>query len=227
MDVTAARTLPSLYLYLDCAWLVIFAGVLLWRKKHLACLVGLAGGILYFLVDYGIFYLALHTRVVTGANTLWFLLWLSMSYGFTNMAWAWLFLDRDGHGVEWSVLTISGWLGVAFLAASYGSAFPLIHIQRGTGSYHGAMALILAAGYLVLILRNLRGRRPRVNLLWLAAIGVGVQASWELVLLVSGIRPQGIMPLIVNSLLETNLGMPYLFLIHESANRVPARVGRG
>jgi hypothetical protein len=219
MEVTAVRTLPMLYIWLDCAWLIVFAAVLLWRRRFQACLVGLAGGILYFIVDYGIFYLALHTRVVTGANPFWFLLWLSMSYGFTNMAWAWLLLDRDGHGTEWSLMTIAGWLGVAFLASSLGAGFPTIHIQRGTSSYHGAMALIMAVGYLVLILRNLRARKTRVNLLLLVAIGVGIQASWELVLLLSGIRPLGAMPLIVNSLLETNMGMPYLFLIHEALNR--------
>jgi len=205
MDVTAARSLSTLYIYLDCTWLVIYAAILLWRRKYRVCLVGLVGGILYFLVDYGIFFLALHARVVTGANPFWFLLWLSMSYGFTNMAWAWLLLDKDGHGVEWSVLTISGWLGVAFLAGSYGSGFPMIHIQRGTQTYHGAMALILTVGYLILILRNLSAHKTQVNLLRLLAIGIGVQASWELVLLLAGIRPPAVRPLIVNSLLETNL----------------------
>ena len=40
----------------------------------------LAGGLLYFLVDYGIFYLALGTRQVVGADPFAFLLWLSVSY---------------------------------------------------------------------------------------------------------------------------------------------------
>lgn len=50
-------------------------------KKYLALLFGLGGGLLYFLVDYGGFYLLLHTRTVEGADPFWFLLWLSMSYG--------------------------------------------------------------------------------------------------------------------------------------------------
>jgi hypothetical protein len=216
MDVVAARTLPTLYIWLDCAWLALYASILLWRRKLVPALVGLAGGVLYFAVDYGVFHLALHTRVVTGANPLWFLLWLSMSYGFTNMAWAWLLLDRDGRGIEWSVLTVSGWVAVGLLSASYGRAFPVVSIQRGTSSYHGAMALILAAGYVILIVRNLSGTRPRADLLRLIAIGVGIQLAWEAALLLSGIRPAGLAPLVVNSLIETNLGMPYLFLIHEA-----------
>lgn len=223
MDITAARAFPSLYVWMDCAWLAILAVILAWRRKHLVLLVGLLGGILYFLVDYGIFFLALRTRVVTGADPLLLLLWLSMSYGFTNMAWAWLLLDRDGCGVEWSLLVVCGWLGVGFLSASFGSKFPVIRIQRGTGSYHGVMALILAVGYVALIVRNLAGRLPRVNLPRLLAIGIGIQASWELVLLLTGIRPPSLVPLAVNSLLETNLGMPYLFLIHEAVGKARAR----
>ncbi|WP_304224955.1 hypothetical protein [Gracilinema caldarium] len=63
-----------------------------------------------------------------------------MSYGFTNFAWIWLLLDRDGHGVEWS-------------------------------------------------------------------------------LLISGIRPPLWQPLVINSLIETNLGMPYIYLIHKQVTK--------
>ena len=219
MDVTAARTFPTLFVWMDCAWLAVLAAILLWRKKHLAVLVGLLGGVLYFLVDYGVFFLALRTREVTGADPFLLLLWLSVSYGFTNMAWAWLLLDRDGRGVEWSLLVICGWLAIAFMSATFGAGFPVIRIQRGTGAYHGVMALILAAGYGALIVRNLAVPGPRVDLLRLLAIGVGIQAAWELVLLLSGIRPPSLVPFVVNSLLETNLGMPYLFLIHEALRR--------
>jgi hypothetical protein len=82
------------------------------------------------------------------------------------------------------------------------------------------MALILAVGYIILIIQNFRAAPgDRVNLLKLMAIGIGVQFSWELVLLLSGIRPIGIMPLIVDSLIETNMGMPYLYLIHKVLSR--------
>lgn len=113
-------------------------------------------------------------------------------------------------------------MAVAFLSQALGGGFPPIAIRRGTTSYHGVMALVLLAGYLALIVRNLRsGRGPgeRANLLRLLAIGIGVQFAWEAVLLLAGIRPPGLRPLIVDSLLETNLGMPYFYLIHRAANR--------
>jgi len=57
------------------------------------------------------------------------------------------------------------------------------------------------------------------DLVRLLAIGVGVQLAWEAVLLLSGIRPAGWRALVVNSLVETNLGLPYLYLIHRALAR--------
>lgn len=217
--MAVARTFSMLYVYLDLVWLLLFALILVARKRYLALIVGLAGGVLYFIVDYGVFYLALGTRTISGANPFWLLLWLSMSYGLTNMAWIWLLLDRDGNAVEWSALPIIGWIAVALLSQSFGAGLSPITIGRGTTDYHGVMALLLCIGYLYLIWRNLASPPShKVGILRLLAIGLGVQFSWELVLLLAGIRPAGIMPLLVNSLIETNLGMPYLYLIHRAVS---------
>lgn len=215
MDFIVARTFNSLYIALDIVWLLIYAGLLLYFKKQTAVIVGLVMGILYFFVDYGIFYRLLNTRRIEGADPFWFLSWLSMSYGFTNFAWIWLLLDQDGHAVEWSLLPILGWLTVGQLSQSYGAGFPEISISRGTGSYHGAMTLILLAGYLFIIINKLKGTE-KVNILWLLAIGVSVQFAWEASLLINGIRPPMWQPIVINSLIETNLGMPYIYYIHKN-----------
>ena len=97
-----------------------------------------------------------------------------------------------------------------------------IIIERTTGEYHGYMALILLIGYLTLIIFNMRQkeREKRVDIPWLLAIGILVQFGWEAGLLIGGIRSAGfatlaekLRPLIVNSLLETNLGMPYIYAV--------------
>ena len=214
MNFTVSRTFSSLYITLDLIWLFILIGILLYFRKRMAVIVGLLAGGLYFLVDYGIFFRFLGTRVVEGADPLWFLLWLSMSYGFTNFSWIWLLLDRDGHGVEWSLLPILGWVTIGQLSHNFGTGFPEIAISRGTGGYHGVMALILCVGYLIVIVHNLRGKEP-VNLLWMLAIGIGVQFAWEASLILSGIRPSLWEPILVNSLIETNLGLPYIYFIHK------------
>ena len=220
MEITAAREFNTLYIYLDILWLIVFAAILIWRKKYLAIYAGIAGSIIYFIADYGIFLLLLKTRVITGADPFWFLLWLSISYGFTNFAWIWLLLDRDKNTVEWSVLVISAWIAVAMLSVSFGSAFQVVTSSRGTASYHGILALILVVGYAYLVIHNLRAKPgDRVNILRLLAIGIGVQFSWEAILLISGIRPIAFMPLVVNSLVETNIAMPYLYAVHRLVSK--------
>lgn len=217
MDYLVARELNGLYIFLDCLFL-LFIGYLLFRKKkHSALLFGIAGAIIYFIVDYGVFYLWLRTRIVVGADPLWFLLWLSTSYGFTNFVWIWLFLDREERIIEWSCLIVIGWFAVALLGQTFGGSFATIQIQRGTSGYHGFMALMLLAGYGYVIVRNLfASKADRIPIEKLLFVGILVQFSWEAVLLISGIRPQGIQPLVVNSLLETNLGLPYLYFIHRA-----------
>ncbi len=211
MDFTVARVFSALYILLDILWLFVLASLLLYHKRRLAVIVGVLAGFVYFLVDYGIFFRLLGTRQVNGADPFWFLLWLSMSYGFTNFVWIWLLLDKDPHAVEWSLLPILGWVTIGQLSQNFGAGFPEISISR-----HGAMAFILCAGYVFLIFRKLNGKE-KVNLLWLMAIGIGVQFAWEASLLISGIRPPLWQPIVVNSLIETNLGMPYIYYIHKSS----------
>jgi len=218
MDFSVSRTFSSFYILLDITWLLIYLFLLLYFKRHLAVIIGLLAGLVYFVVDFGIFYKLLGTRQISGADPFWFLLWLSMSYGFTNFAWIWLLLDQDGHAVEWSLLPILGWVTVGQLSHNFGSGFPEITISRGTGSYHGVMALILCVGYLYVIYRNLK-QKEKINLLWLMAIGIGVQFSWEASLLINGIRPPLWQPIVINSLIETNLGMPYTYFIHQFVSK--------
>ena len=100
-------------------------------------------------------------------------------------------------------------------------------------SYHGVMALILFVGYAIVCIYNMRvkEKQMQINLLWLLATGIGVQFGWEAALLLCGIRPAGIAPLIVNSLIETNLGIPYIYFIQKGLYRVwdedLSRVPRG
>lgn len=211
-----------LYIYIDIGFLIIFLGLLLWKKKYQAVIVGLLGGLLYFAVDYGIFYAWCHTRVVTGADTGWFLLWLSMSYGFTNFVWIWLWLDHDKNLLEWSLLIPLGWLTNGLISKSCGDPTGVITITRGTGQYHYVMAIFLVVGYGYLIIHNLRhtnDKEKRYPILWILAIGILVQFAWEAILAITGIRNQSWQTLIVNSLLETNMGLPYLFMIHLAINK--------
>lgn len=223
MELTALRQFEPLYIWLDICFLLVFAGLLLWKKKYMTILVGLVMGIVYMVVDYGIFHLVCHSRSISeGYSLFWVLLWMSMSYGFTNFTWIWLWLSKDKNRLEWSILILLWWFCCPLITQTFaGDAAPIV-IQRTTGAYHGYMAIILLVGYLGAVIYNLQqsDSTRRVPILRLLSIGIFVQFSWEMALLLGGIRSAGfspsekLLPLIVNSLLETNLGMPYVYAIH-------------
>lgn len=227
MELIARRQFVPAYIALDTVFLLVLAGLLLWKKRCMAALVGGIMGVVYFIVDYGVFHLICHSRSIEGGSLFWTLLWMSMSYGFTNFAWIWLALDKDEYLIEWSLLILCWWFCCPMLAQLIGFGQMPIVIQRTTGAYHGWMAAILFVGYLLAVVRNLgeSDRKCRIDLLRLLAIGIAAQFAWEAALLLGGIRSAGLdfaeklRPLIVNSLLETNLGMPYVYLIFVALTR--------
>lgn len=146
-----------------------------------------------------------------------------MSYGFTNFTWIWLWISRDEHLFEWSLLILGWWFCCPLITQIFaGEAVPIV-IERTTGVYHGYMAVILFVGYLGLILYNMyqKDRVRRIRIPWLLAIGILVQFGWETGLLIGGIRSAGFSDigqklhvLLVNSLLETNLGLSYIYCVY-------------
>ena len=218
MDIVPSRVFSSLYIVIDIIFLVIFSIMLFFSGRKKALCFGIFGGFLYFAVDWGIFCLALGARKVTGAPTAPFLFWLSMSYGLTNFAWIWLMLDRDSKRVEWSVLIFFSWITSALLSQNFGSGWSVISISRTTSSYHGVMALILIVGYFIVIAMNIF-RDAGIPVAYLLFIGITVQLGWETALLVTGIRQSGLETLIINSLIETNLGIPYIYFIHKKLSK--------
>lgn len=222
-DLIARRQFAPFYIWLDIAFLVVFLILLLMKKKYMTVIVGLIMGVVYMLVDYGLFHLVFHSRSISEGYSLFgVLLWMSMSYGFTNFTWIWLWISRDEHLLEWSLLILGWWFCCPLITQTFAGNMPPIVIQRTTGAYHGYMAVILFIGYLGVIIYNLyqKEKHKQINIPWLLAIGVLVQFGWEAGLLLGGIRSAGfattgekLHTLIVNSLLETNLGMPYVYCI--------------
>ena len=222
-EIIARREFSPLYIAFDIAFLVLYGCLLLRKKKYMTFLVGFLAGILYMAVDYGIFHLMCHSRSISdGYSLFWVLLWMSMSYGFTNFTWIWLWISKDKHLFEWSMLILMWWFVCPLLTNTFAPQnMDKVIIQRTTGEYHGYMAAIMFVGYLILIIYNLsRDKEHRINIPWLLAIGILVQFGWEAGLLIGGIRSAGfatveekLKPLVVNSLLETNLGMPYIYFI--------------
>ncbi len=222
-EVVAQRVFNTAYIWLDTTFIVGLCVLLALKRKWLTLLFGLAGGVLYMIVDYGIFHLALHTRSIEGGNLFWVLLWMSMSYGITNFVWIWLWFSRDKQAITWTLMILVWWICAPMLSEAVGANASTITIARTTGAYHGYMALIMIAGYFAAIVWNLfqSDKARRFPLLFLFAVGVSVQLGWEFSLLVGNIRSAAIpdmwdklRTLVVNSLVETNLGAVPIYCIY-------------
>lgn len=221
--ITPTRNLNVLYIILDTIFILLFMGLLIWKKRYSTLIFALFGGVLYTVVDYCGFYLASHSRVVyiggeVAGNGMTFLvlLWMSMSYGITNFAFMWALMRKDPMRKYWVFMIIMWWMICPSMSELGGEA--TIQTYRTTGSYHGWMAVVMATQWLLLMILLMRNEKKKafVNILWLCAIGISVQFGWEFALLINGIRPlngASIQTLIVNSFLETNMCMPTTYLV--------------
>lgn len=227
MQITPTRNFNLLYIILDTLFILILLGLLVYKKRNLTVLFALFGGILYTLVDFGGFYLLSRSRIVfingiqqDALNTFLVLFWMSMSYGITNFIFIWVLISKDKLAKYWLFLIIMWWLICPSIASMGGENN--ITTFRTTTSYHGIMGIILVISYLALIIYILISGKEIVNILYLCLIGISVQLSWEFSLLINGIRPlneNSLQTLIINSCLETNLGMPAIYLIYHLINK--------
>ena len=96
-EIIARRQFDPLYIWLDIAFLIFFAILLLIKKRYMTVIVGAVFGIVYMIVDYGIFHLLCGSReIFNGYSLFWVLLWMSISYGFTNLhGFGFFFLKTD------------------------------------------------------------------------------------------------------------------------------------
>lgn len=220
-NIVPTRNLNLLYIILDSIFLIVFLSLLIWKKRYETILFAVFGGILYTIVDFGGFYLMSHTRTVyingevaNALDTFLVLFWMSMSYGITNFAFIWTALSKDKYTKYWIFLICMWWMIAPSIADMGGEA--TIQTTRTTGAYHGWMGIVLVISYLILIVIQLNKENSFVNILYLCLIGFSGQFGWEFALLVNGIRPMNeasIKTLLVNSCLETNLGMPAIYSI--------------
>ena len=227
MQINPTRNFNLLYIILDTLFIIILLTLLIYKKRNLTVLFALFGGILYTLVDFGGFYLLSHSRIVfingiqqDALNTFLVLFWMSMSYGITNFIFIWVLVSKDKLAKYWLFLIIMWWLICPSIASMGGENN--ITTFRTTTSYHGIMGIILVISYLILIIYILISGKEIVNILYLCLIGISVQFSWEFSLLINGIRPlneNSLQTLIINSCLETNLGMPAIYLIYHLINK--------
>lgn len=234
--IIPSRSFNMTYIIFDIIFLAFFITMLVIKKKYLTLLFACLGVLIYIGVDFGIFYCATHTRYITcNGNELpaWgyflFLFWFSASYAIPNFTFIWMALSKDKHFWLFTILSVGWWFVVPTLSQfgnmdCFKDSFMswTLTTSRQTGNFHWVMGAFLVVGYGVLIsyflIKDKTNLKQNIKtVLLLNLIGITCQLSWELPLLIYGIRPMNetaIPTLIINSLIETNSGMPYFFVLH-------------
>lgn len=241
--VQPTRNFSLAYILIDTVFVILFV-YLLWRQKKKICFLwALFGGVLYWVVDWGLFYFASQSREIyfyysDGVSTLcnWWqtglvLFWMSMSYGILDFAFIWLWLEKDKHALEWSTLIVVWWITCPLMADFLNNLIPgMLYFQttRGTGKYHGIMGLFMVVGYGIVLVRNILEKdKERIPIVRLFVIGFLSQFLWEFLLFVFGVRSQNygndttriITTMLRDSLVETNLGLPYIYFIQKAVSK--------
>lgn len=237
--VQPTRRFSLAYLIIDSICLILLLFLLIRKKKYVTLIWSLFGGILYWIVDYGYFYLLSHSREIfftVGETTALadslitslVLLWMSLSYGILDFAFIWLWLSKDEDRKEFTWLIVTFWCTIPLTSTIFDNSIPnMIYFTttRSTGKYHGIMALIMLVGYLILIIDNLRKKpEERADIKTIFLIGFMSQFLWEFFLLVFNIRStiyqddfrRQMLTLLQDSLIETNLGLPYMYFINKA-----------
>ncbi|MFA6829250.1 MAG: hypothetical protein WCR67_00875 [Bacilli bacterium] len=239
--IQPTRNFSLAYIIIDTLCVITFVVLLFLKKRRITAFWALAGGLLYFLVDFGYFYLISGSREIflavgeesfslcSSFQTALVLFWMSMSYGILDFAFIWLWLSKDEYRKEFTWLIIIFWTCIPLTASIFNNSLPdsMINFMttRSTGKYHGFMALIMLVGYLIVIIMNLFNKdKEKIPVLRLFVIGFMAQFMWEFALLVFGVRSQiyaddalrQILTLLQDSLIETNLGLPYIYFINKA-----------
>jgi len=235
--ILPSRTFNMTYVIFDMLFLVFLVTLLVIKKRYLTLAWAGFGGLLYLAVDFGLFYCASKTRAIyingdqlDALGHFLILFWFSFSYGIPNFTFIWMALSKDKLFKMFTFLII-GWWFVLPTLSQFGTmdVFKntffswVIKTERQTGNFHWIMAMFLVVGYGAFIAYSVikdkdNFKQNMKTLVFLNIIGIATQLSWELPLLINGIRPYddtAIQTLIINSLIETNSGMVYFYLFHK------------
>jgi hypothetical protein len=138
---------------------------------------------------------------------------MDVSYGIIAFSWVWIAFERKGTWdvVFWTALLFAGWLAIPFVSRWV----PLIDVPIRTVRHMSSRVwLHIAAvivGYAALIALGFE-LRLIAYVFW---VGCMLAFMMEFSLLVSGIRSPSFALLAYETLILTNQGIPYLFIIKE------------
>jgi hypothetical protein len=209
------------YIYFDCLFLsmwIISVLIYGYRRSKLPAILACVGLVVYYAVDYGIWYCVRGIRKITGpVHPALLMLWVSATPGIVHPSWVMLMMQGIYHKTMsrkeilfWTCLFITVQATPAFLQTMFHLDDRLITISRdmSRGS-HVLMVLMFCVGYGILMFCQI----PVADLVKLFVIGVAVEGLFEYSLWLSGIRSTAFRAVIFDSIFEFNCGIALVYII--------------
>ena len=201
------RKFTSSFLYM----IFLFAfGISIWLylENPFALLMGIFGCFINFVVDYGLWFRLMKTRTIKGIKSPVLFFILFMVYGIFQFSYAIiLFGNNLDQKIIFSILIFGGLFLIGEISRFFGSS---IEISRYISPNHWFFRVIFV-GIIYLILfffiHNI------ILIFQLFLIGIIVEASLEIPLLLNRTRQFYWRQFILNLLFEFNLGIPILYAL--------------
>ena len=213
IDHNITRNFGFDYILFDALFLVVYIVLLVQRKKTAPLKAGLAFGVVMYVID-GIIWNAIGVREYR-LSAPWVKhptdFMMDISYGIVAFSWVWIAFERKSSQdiALWTLVLFTGWLLVpAFSISVHLNDDPITTI-RHMQSQVWLQILAVIAGYVLLIAL----RYDWKTILYVFGIGCLLSFMMEFSLFISGVRPPSIPVLLYDTLILTNQGVPYVFVI--------------
>ncbi len=199
------------YLIFDIILLFLFISILIIKRKFIPLFVGFLCGILFLIID-GIIWWNTGVREIYPPDlkvAVDFM--MDFSYGLLAFSWVMIMFEKNTikEIISWTVLLYGSW----FMIATLSQILPLNDIEITTIRHMKHLRIVeisvVILGYLLLLFLGYNYKK----ILYIFWVGTMLSFMMESYLLFTGIRSSNIELLLYDSLILTNQGIPYIYVI--------------
>jgi hypothetical protein len=210
-DIT--RNFQLDYIIFDALFLAVYIALLISNRRYAALKAGIVCGILVYIID-GVIWFALGIREY-GLTAPWIKhptdFTMDVSYGIVAFSWVWIAFEKKSYAdvAFWTVLLFAGWLAVPLASRSLSLDDTPITTVRHMHRQVWLQIAVVVVGYALMALLKYNWG----TILYVFWVGAMLAFMMEFSLLVSGIRPPDVRVLVYETLILTNQGTPYLYVL--------------